>query len=160
MLHGAVVPGLVLAVSANPISEQVGGRVLLLCQRIPTANGPDCLTFRDHGSTTALVTFDYAKKAGLEGVACNLELTVVGERSDTLATKIFIIPLLDKNGQRHEICAFGIDRITTDMRTLGVEQALRQFKHVAGGEVDPPPMVRSTCWWAWVMPIFFPCSNR
>ena len=138
LLHGAVVPGLALAVRASASAEQNSGHVLLLCQRIPTAAGPDCLTFWDHGATTALVTFDYAEKAGLEGVDCTLELTVVGDQQETLTTKIFVVPLIDRQGNQHDVCAFGMKRITSDMKALGVDQAVALFDKLQKKEVDPP----------------------
>ena len=131
-------PGLALAVRASASAEQNSGHVLLLCQRIPTAAGPDCLTFWDHGATTALVTFDYAEKAGLEGVDCTLELTVVGDQQETLTTKIFVVPLIDRQGNQHDVCAFGMKRITSDMKALGVDQAVALFDKLQKKEVDPP----------------------
>ena len=136
-LHGATTPGLVLAVAAatdGPASTNV----LLLCQRIPTAGGPSCLTFWDHGSNTALVTFDYAERAGLVGTSCRLELTVAGEKKETLVTKIFVVPLLDREGNRKEVCAFGLHRITTDVKVYGLEDVVGLFNDLTMENIDPP----------------------
>ncbi len=135
MLHGAVVPGLVLTVVGSASNNSP---VLLLCQRIPTDGGVPCLTFWDHGSTTALVTFSFAAKAALKGVDCVFELTGVGERKESFPTKLYVIPLLDKEGNRHEICAFGIDKITSDMEVDNVGAVARLFSQVREEDIDPP----------------------
>ena len=135
LLHGAVVPGLVLNVVGNASSNSP---VLLLCQRIPTEGGMPCLTFWDHGSTTALVTFSFAAKAALKGVDCVFELTGVGEKRESFPTKLYVIPLLDKEAKRHEICAFGIEKITSDMEVNSVGAVTRLFSQVKEEEIDPP----------------------
>ena len=136
-LHGATTPGLVLAVAAAT-PGLASAHVLLLCQQIPTAGGVSCMTFWDHGSNTALVTFESAERAGLVGTDCSLELTVAGNRRETLVTKIFVVPLLDKEGNRREVCAFGMHRITTDVKVYGLEDVVGLFNNLSMEDIDPP----------------------
>jgi len=135
LLHGATTPGLALAIltTGGP-----GGPlpVILLTQWIPVKDGPPCATLWDHGSTTALVTFDYARRAALQGVDCSFELTVVGEKADTFATKLFVITLLDQQGAPHEVCAFGIERITADIQAVYVDQALPIFSSINKDDIE------------------------
>jgi Pao retrotransposon peptidase len=136
-LHGAVVPGLVLAIP-SAILENAAEPVLLLCQRTETAHGLPCLTFWDHGSTTALVTFSYAEKVGLKGVDCSFELTVVGDRKEIFNTKMYVVNLVDRHGEEHQVCAIGINRITTGMAVSGLDRVLKLFSCLSQQDVEPP----------------------
>jgi len=60
MLHGAKVPGLVLAMAGSVNIS--GSSVLLLIQTVQVEGGGSCVTLWDHGSTTALVTFKFAEQ--------------------------------------------------------------------------------------------------
>ena len=122
LLHGAVVPGLALATrTGNPAIS--GSRTLLLAQSIPTANGKTATTIWDTGSTISLINNDFALDAGFEGADCCFELTGVGEKKETYSTKLYIIPLMDTDGQSKEIHAFGIDNITSDLAPVSLQAA-------------------------------------
>ena len=141
LLHGATVPGLVLHTQGESrveISNLNTGnsKTLLLIQEIPTTTNANCLVFWDHGSTTSLVTFKYAAAAGLEGTDCCFELTGVGEKVNMYSTKLYIIPLKDKDGNITEIHAYGIERITADMKPVNLETAAETFK------INPDHLIR------------------
>lgn len=131
LLHDAVVPGLALHVGENSVAANLTtGRnnTLLLIENIPTASNLDCLTFWDHGSTTSLVTFKYAVAAGLKGVDCCFELTGVGENVSLYSTKLYMIPLISRDGNTVEIHAYGIERITADMKPVNLQDVVDVFK--------------------------------
>ena len=134
LLHGAVVPGLVLVSVSDHTSQY---QTLLLVQRIPTPAGVNCLTFWDSGSTTSLVSLDFATAAGLEGVDCCFELTGVAGMVESFTTKLFIVPLVDRQGSVQEIHAFGIERITSDIKSVNLEKAADIF-NITSEQLDRP----------------------
>ena len=136
LLHGATVPGLVLHTKGSGNVNAGSNRTLLLVQNIPSPSKIDCLTFWDHGSTTSLVTFEYAAAAGLEGVDCCFELTGVGETVSMYTTKLFMIPLINRDGGITEIHAYGIKKITSDMKPVKLDDIAKVF------EVKPVQLIR------------------
>ena len=124
-LHGAVVPGLALTTRAGAVGA--GSRTLLLAQSIPTLEGKQVNTLWDSGSTISLVSNSFAGDVGLEGVDCGLELTGVGEKTQMYSTKMYIVNLLDKQGEISQIQCFGIDKITQDLLPADVTTAAEVF---------------------------------
>jgi hypothetical protein len=96
------------------------------------------MTFWDHGSTTALVTFDYAERAGLQGVDCCFDLAGIGDKREKYNTKLYIVKLKDRQGKMHDVCAFGIEKITGDMSACDVNDVVQLFQDVGPVEVEVP----------------------
>ena len=138
MLHGASVPGLVLAIPAALQDNSTTNNVLLLIQPISSTAGEVCNTFWDHGSSTALVTYQFAKKAGLEGKCCRFELSGVGDKTETYDTKLFIVPLKDRDGNVHNINAFGIDKITSASIEDNIQEAIKEFPNLHNKDIQIP----------------------
>ena len=111
-------------------------RSLLLCQEVKTKDGPPCRTLWDHGSTTCLVTYSYANKAGLQGVDCSFQLTVVGGATEMFNTKIYVIQLLDRCGKIHNVCAFGIEQITSEVQPPDVKSLATLFSGLQEKDVE------------------------
>ena len=129
MIHGASVPGLVLlgtATGEGGINGKEATRALLLVQKIQTTN-QDCTTFWDPGATISLVTNTFADAAGLDGADCCFELGGVGDSKESFSTKLYMVPLVDRNGRTHLIEAFGIPRITRDLTPVNLEEAAADF---------------------------------
>ena len=127
LLHGATTPGLVLATWSTDFSSSMGRKTILLIQQIPTAHGEDVLTLWDPGSSTSLVTFDYAERAGLHGVPCQFELTGVGKKTTTYSTRLYAVSLVDVRGEIRKVQAFGIDEIMTDAEEIRESEAAKLF---------------------------------
>ena len=110
-LHGANVPGLVLTTMSQPETDTV----YLLAQHVPLQDDVVCRVLWDHGSTAALVTFDFARRANLPGVGCQFNLTVASGKTQMYNTKMFMIQLVDKQGNIHKIFAYGMDKIAGNL---------------------------------------------
>ena len=135
-LHGASVPGLVLAlpVAAADIAEP--GNVLLLIQEVTVPDNKKCTVFWDHGSTTALVTYQFAQENQLEGEECSFELSGVGTNKNTFNTKLYSVPIIDKDGKTHHISAFGIDCITSTSVNRNLQEAVERFPELNLEDVE------------------------
>ena len=130
MLHGATTPGLALALPGSRAGN-CKSDVLLLLQTIPVAKSSEAVVLWDHGSTTALVTYEYAEKNNLVGEKCNFQLSGVGAECRNYQTKLFTVPLVDKSGVVHHISAFGIEHITSSEVNKNVADATHHFPEVS-----------------------------
>ena len=126
-IHGANVPGLVLAIPEYTVQGKESEKVVFLTQFIGFPGGEFCHTFWDHGSSTALITFKFAEKVGLPGQRCSLKLTGVGEKEEEYETKLYHVPLVDRSGEVHDVFAFGMEKITTDMKGYNLEEIINFF---------------------------------
>jgi len=141
-IHGANVPGLVLAVPEYAVQGKEAEKVVFLTQFIELPGGKLCHTFWDHGSSTALITFKFAEKAGLPGQRCSFKLVGVGEKEENYETKLYHVPLVDRSGEVHDVFAFGIEKITAEMKGYNLEEILtffpdhRCYLEPTEGEVD------------------------
>lgn len=123
LLHGANVQGLTLVGSGD-----VAKNVLLLVQKIPVQGSKKkCTVLFDQGSTISLVTENYAKTAGLEGTEVSLDLSGVGNKTETLHTKLYKVPLLDKEKNLRNVHAFGMKEITSKFGKVDVSKAAKLF---------------------------------
>ena len=68
-----------------------------------------------------------AEKAEFKGSDCCFELTGVGEKKQTYSTKLYMVPLINKEGRQVQIHAFGIDKITADLTKMDLEAAAEAF---------------------------------
>ena len=139
-LHGAQVPGLVLTTQTPKKGEE---KVILLTQQLTLQSNHTCQVLWDHGSTTALVTNKFAEKLGLDGVECTLTLTVAAGNTNNFPTKLYLIRLPDNAGKLHQIFAYGIDKITSDIDSSDLAVAQNLFPQLTGhklqqaqGEID------------------------
>ena len=91
--------------------------VLLEVQEIKV-NGVLSKVMWDNGSTAALVTHQFADKAGLQGEVVEFWLVVVGHERVLRKTILYNLTMVDNNGQSHQVQAFGIEQISEDSRAV------------------------------------------
>ena len=75
----------------------------------------------DNGSTAALVTHTFAKRAGFKGSMVGNWLVVVGHDKVLRSTTLYTLYLVDNCGKQHEIQAYGIDEISEDSMILDLD---------------------------------------
>ena len=76
--------------------------------------GVDAKVMWDGSSTGALVTHSYAERAGMKGEMVNYWLVVVGHPRIMRQTTLYTLQMVDNQGRRHDVQAYGIDDITED----------------------------------------------
>ena len=84
---------------------------------------------------------------------CCFALMVMGNRTELLKTKLFVIWLMNKNGEQVEVCAFGIERITSNTSLKNWEHAKALFLQIPSLNIYPPNG-KVNHWLAWVTPVF------
>ena len=136
-IHGANVPGLSLAVPGYTVQGVEAEKIIFLTQFIELSIGERCNTFWDHGSSTALVTFKFAERVGLPGEKCCFKLIGVGEKEENYETKLYHLQLIDRGGELHDVFAFGIKKITAEMKGYNVEEVLNSFPDLSRDSLEP-----------------------
>jgi hypothetical protein len=110
--------------SAQTISDK---KASLMLQKVKVSDESDAILFWDSGSTTNLITHDFAKKVDLKGSGCTLDIVGVGEKTDSLKTKLYTVPLFGKNGKLFTVQAYGMDKITGCMESFNATKAADIF---------------------------------
>lgn len=131
LLHGATASG-----TALTITTMATGSAMLPVQQIQTSTGMSCYTLWDSGSTISLVTFDFAKRAGLEGPSCHLDLEGVQDAHASISSKLYCVELVDRRGEMHKVFAFGVEKITSPIPAANVAEARGLFPQHADRLAD------------------------
>jgi hypothetical protein len=145
ILHGATVNGMVLhtrltaatvqgcgdvgdaTVAAVADGESRGGGgggaqgsgvVVMKVQDVQVDNAPNCLLLWDDGSQVSLITYDYARRAGLKGESKKMVLTVAGGHTSLIDTREYVLPLLDRGGVIHQVKLLGMKDITSAIKQV------------------------------------------
>ena len=87
---------------------------VLLEVQIVIVNKRSAKTMFDGGSSGALITHSFAEKSGLKGEMITYWLAVVGHPKVMRRTMLYTFFLVDNQGRKHEIQAYGIDTISED----------------------------------------------
>ena len=108
-----------------------GDKVLMTMMEVDMIHGLDgniskILGFFDDGSNCSVIKTALARKLGLWGEPVTLELGTVNAKT-TMDTKLYCVELLDMEGTRHLIKAFGLDSISGELPTITVDGIKLEF---------------------------------
>ena len=87
--------------------------VMLYTMFVKSDNGCRLGSMIDNGSTDDYVTHKAAKKLGLLGQPVNLVTEGFGGSEVKFQTFVYQVPVYDKFGNRHLLCCYGTDKITS-----------------------------------------------
>ena len=111
-----------------------GDKVLMTVMHLSVVYGVDrkgaqMVGFFDDGSNCSVIRTSLAEQLGLWGDPVTLELGTVNATT-TMQTKLYCVELLDKEGTRHLIRAFGIDVLSGDLPSVSLEGIKEEFSSV------------------------------
>ena len=92
--------------------------------------GSKIIGFFDDGSNCSVIRTCLAEELGLWGDEVTLELGTVNATT-TIKTKLYCVELLDKNGGRHLIRAFGLESLSGPLPAVNLEAIKGEFSAVA-----------------------------
>ena len=100
-------------------------------------------TLWDGGSTLSFITFNKAKELKLQGRKVKLGIIKVGAQTTELDSCLYNVSLVESSGRVHAIEAFGIERISSSIESVNMEEIAKIFnierRSIArpqSGEVD------------------------
>ena len=119
----------VIAELAKPLIH--GDKVLMVMQGVQLVYGMErtpatVVGFFDDGSNCSVIKNDLAIRLQLWGDPVMLELGTVNALT-TVDTKLYCVELVDKEGNRHLIKAFGLDNISGELPTIGIKGIKHEF---------------------------------
>ena len=94
--------------------------------------------FWDSGAAISLITFEAAKRLGLRGKEKRVTVIKVGGIKDDLASFIYDLTLVDKDGKQVVFKVYGIDKITTAVKRIKLDGIIHLFRGLDGKEVERP----------------------
>ena len=123
LLHDAFKEGKSTSVSRfkNPSSFYACQRVLLVISKL-YSNGHPLTTLWDPGSDLTMITLAAAERLGLRGKDFFLTVTGIGNKTRTVNSKEYNIPLTDSEGKTWNIVAYGISEISEAICRVDVSQ--------------------------------------
>ena len=114
---------------------------LLQLMRIPTNNngrsGSVNVLF-DGGATISLITFSKVKSLGLNGTPIKLTVVKVGGTTEEIQSQKYDLDLTDKSGKRIRVQVYGIDKISTNIRSVKLNGILALFSGVKEKDIQRP----------------------
>ena len=94
--------------------------------------------FFDNGSTIVIVRKEFAKSLGLTGRACLQCLQVCGWPEEPWNTEVYMVTLVDKEGQEHTMEAYGMDEITGDVESVNSDGVVHHFPVIPSDDLKRP----------------------
>jgi len=83
--------------------------------------------FWDSGSKVTMITFKKAKELGLRGEKIKINIIKVGADRETIDSKLYEVPIHDRQGNLHYFKAFGISRISTAIESNDISEVSDLF---------------------------------
>lgn len=111
LLHRAHVDGIMYHSTGKLLNDHGKVQVMLMISSI-NHNGYQITTLWDSGSNITVITHSLARKLGLSGKNVTLDITKVGNVTETYSTKEYEFPIVDKKGNVWHIRAYGMEEIT------------------------------------------------
>lgn len=114
-LHGAILNASTHHHSVTIINEEQGKKgAILMISKVKSNSIP--LTFLwDPGANISLLTYESAKKLGLNGREVTLSVTKVENTCECIQSKEYLLPLTDTDGKIWKIIVYGMNKITADI---------------------------------------------
>ncbi|XP_062602451.1 uncharacterized protein LOC134264167 [Saccostrea cucullata] len=137
-LHGVIVNASAHHHSVNIVNEEQGKKgVILMISKIESGNIP-LTTLWDPGANISLLTFESARKLGLKGREVTLSVTKVGNTSECIQSKEYLLPLTDMYGKVWQVKVYGMNKITADISKVDVHGVVKFFKGIKEGDIVRP----------------------
>ena len=90
----------------------------------------------DSGATVSMITFDKARAFGLSGVNAKITIVKVGGVRETIESRIYDVPICDKEGNFHIFQAYGIPQISSAIDAIETTELAAEF------EINPNEVAR------------------
>ena len=110
---------------------------LLQYQKIKTPKGSVNVLW-DSAASLCFITFDKAKAERLHGKNIDLTIVTVGGKAETLSSKQYTLSLFDEEGNTVNIIAYGIERITSTIQQVDVNNIAKLFEGVNEEDITRP----------------------
>ena len=92
------------------------------------------VVFWNGGATISLITFQRAAILNLHGEEVKITVTKVGGKQEEVISYVYDLPLIDSVGEIVHFRVYGIDRISTEIKAISMENVLHLFHGITRKE--------------------------
>ena len=92
----------------------------------------------DPGPNMSIITHRAASKLGLRGKQVTMSVTKVGNITEDIESKEYVVPLRDQSGKVWEVKMYGMDDITAKVANIDVSRVSRLFKGISERDIQRP----------------------
>ena len=96
------------------------------------------MIFWDDGSTVCLIREAFAEKLKIQGRRICLWVQAAGHKPEKWYTSVFTVKLIDRKGEEHEIKAFSVDSITSDIERVDINGITHVFPKIEASKMKRP----------------------
>ena len=95
-------------------------------------------TLWDPGANFSLISHSAAKRLELQGSDVDLAITKVGNTTDHIKSKEYILPLTDAEGKIWQICVYGMNEVSANIEDSDVSKIIYLFPEISLEDVRQP----------------------
>ena len=151
LIHEAVERGMTLHGTQSGTTMSKWTIPLLLLQKITAKHNSqnvkkyviNCLW--DSGSTLSFITFAMAKTLNLKGSKIHLNITKIGGVTEEIISNKYRLMLVNEQGKILPVTVLGLERISTQIQIVRLDEMVAQFKHLNLDDVRRPTRGEVDC---------------
>ena len=121
-------------------SDEDCGACLLQLMKIKsgTPHSMPLVVIWNGSATISLIIFQTADMLNLHGEEVKITVTKVGGKQEEMISYVYDLPLIDSVGEIVHFRVYGIDRISTEIKAISIENVLHLFHGITGKSVRRP----------------------
>ena len=122
---------------ASTCSNPARDTCLLQLQRIKTKKGWANVMW-DNAASLSFITNSKAETENLRGTRVELSIVKVGGQTEKFISQKYVLHLIDLQGRDVQFEVYGIDKITSDIQSVNVDDIAHYFESVSPDEIKRP----------------------
>lgn len=127
-----------VSATASACSYPANDTCLLLLQSVKTMNGWANVMW-DNAASLCFITNSKAKAEKLRSMTrVELSIVKVGGTCERVISQKYLLPLIDLQGKLVQFEVYGIDKITTDIESVNIDNVVHLFKDIELDEIKRP----------------------
>ncbi|VDH99299.1 Hypothetical predicted protein [Mytilus galloprovincialis] len=137
-LHTAHMDGISFHNSTQVINDGKNNNGVLLMISSVQCKDMSLTTLWDPGAKHVTITHKTAKRLGLSGQDITLSVTKVGNVTEHVQSKEYVIPLTDLGGKIWTIKAYGMEEVTAEVARVDMSRVEQLFKGINKNDIQRP----------------------
>ena len=119
-------------------AKNESGGCLLQLMNVDINNGEKATLLWDGGATISLITFRKALELGLKGKEVDLSVTKIGGTKQMIKSYKYEVGIKAKDGKFVDFILYGIDKISTPLRNVNLDEVIKLFPDAKNNELQRP----------------------
>ena len=124
-------------ISQQKYKQRKGDSVMLMVSTVYSGTAPLAVLW-DPGANLSLISKLCPSHLGLKGREVTLSITKVGNVTETLSSKEYVIPLIDTTGTNWFITVYEIEEISAEVEKIDTNNIATLFRNLTAEQIDRP----------------------